>query len=1089
MADPRRERATGGPAATAEWVRPARPGNRPPLHALPDITNTTPGIRPVFHVLSAPYIASGPTGGGPLFSLTLLLARQPQPGEDSILPLITGGVCALTLSITPPPDDLAALAAGGGGAYRAIFPRRLRYALRSGDPPTPLAEVSEEGASGRGALTCTLDRASALATLAVLRGDEGGLVVECAIGFRAIGAELPPLRVTVDLARTHAALAGYGGTDRRIAEGDLGDCLATLVDSGTIRVAGAPDVSGAELSRVLLPDLLRALLPILNRVGDGDAGIQEHFRLGAQPPAGSTASFARTAGPAVVERALLVTRPLRDILRDVLDEHGVEPFVHLVVAADNGDIRPIARRLPASRGGAGGGRAVSALASLGPIAAALPAVLRTNSAARLDAHTLAVSDLVLHSTAVRPQHAWALDDLIIDGFVAGQNRLRYLPVIEGDTALWPDRVDSARSWYAPELVLVQPDPAIPDASPFRFSFQAVGHDAQGRPGLEATIRLTLRGQLSAAARAAWQAQDGKPPPVPVLLNGLSASLAIPFRDERGEARAEAITATSIETVGDDTIATFRLTDQWARLCYGALAIPGFQRQPVRLAASYTFAAYVPVREQDSRIDWGGKYAIAAPLTIPSPGNGRDGTHLAAPFRSYATTVVPAALAVHPHLIAPLDIIPAQQKTYGIRSQGRTSQLDIAIPCAEFGALYVQATESGETAIGCRDAFTLGQAQLQLYEQIEVELGTPRPGLRVYRSLQVPGRFLVVPEAYTIARFEPGDSRAYRPAIYLFSNVDAVQPARSSCILLATLQPAVPPFRRWQLLAALRQRYHPTPTLEWPTELAVTPKYGWAIADSGDGAGRITPAAAKVPDGFQVSLTTGLDGVMQLKAIIERAGVNASVTFPLNDGTSLSSTLVIDLARIDGPWAMGPVEVARAGGGVTLRNRIEQPVDISDLLLDSTDAPAGTFAVERRLAADESTTLEGVPPAGSVLPCYALAGGAGALDEIRTFIEDIYTNVIFLGSLDFAALRLAYVTIEARIIGVAGSATGTLTAADAVAEVKFVLPLTVYLAQPTLQFRLVPTTLDGTVATGPWRDWRLDTLGNVVAVATDLLQEA
>jgi hypothetical protein len=449
----------------------------------------------------------------------------------------------------------------------------------------------------------------------------------------------------------------------------------------------------------------------------------------------------------------------------------------------------------------------------------------------------------------------------------------------------------------------------------------------------------------------------------------------------------------------------------------------------------------------------------------------------------------ATLAVHPQLSpAVLDaIVVRPQKTYGIRTQGRTSRLELSVPCSGFGALYVQTADGEEQAIGCRDAMTLGQIQLRLYERIDVDLGTSRAGVTVYRSLQVPGRFLVLPQAYTVARFEPGDSRAYRPAMYLFSNVDAVNTARSSCVLMATLQPAVPPFRRRQLVDALRRQFHPHPTLEWPTDLAVTPTYSWAIADSGSGPGRITAAAAKTPDGFQVSLATGIEGVMQLKQIVEHAGITAGVTFPLSDGTSLASTLVVDLTRIEGPWLAGAVEASRSGGTVALTNRVEQAVDVAELLLFTGDAQSGVFPVERRLARGESMTLDGVPAADAVVPRYATAGEPGSLDEVRTFIEDIFTNVVFLSTVDFASRGLALIAVEARVVGVDGTVTGRLTAGEPAAELRFVLPLTVYLVHPTLQYRLSATAADGSVSTGPWREWRLDTQGNVISVTPTQLE--
>jgi hypothetical protein len=52
----------------------------------------------------------------------------------------------------------------------------------------------------------------------------------------------------------------------------------------------------------------------------------------------------------------------------------------------------------------------------------------------------------------------------------------------------------------------------------------------------------------------------------------------------------------------------------------------------------------------------------------------------------------------------------------------------------------------------------------------------------------------------------------------------------------------------------------------------------------------------------------------------------------------------------------------------------------------------------------------------------------------------------------------------------------------------VLPITTYLAQPTLQYRLTATATDGTSTARPWRDWRIDTLGNLIELDQAALQE-
>ncbi|MET0406118.1 MAG: hypothetical protein ABW123_27115 [Cystobacter sp.] len=1064
------------------------------MQALPDAGNETSSGPPLFHVVAAPRVVRALDGQAPLFSLTLLLSRPPRPGEDSILALVTGGVCAMTLSVLPSVEELAR-AEDASRALQPLFPRRTTWTLRRAEAPEPLAGFTSEGASGRGALSLSLDREDALAVLASVRGEDTSIRLECELAFRAVTAALPPLRVTVELLQAHNALAERAGGAPRLSEHEVLDVLAALIGEDAIQVMGAGALAPDALARALLEDLLRALMPVLQRVADAPEGAGRMFALRPRPLAPSTLTFQRAAGPAAVDRSLWLVHPLSRALEGLMGGYGLDAFVRLVCPASDGTLQPVPRRLPTARAVPGASRPDSPLASVGTTTAALSAVLKTNARASVSAQALLSSDLVIRSQPGRLNQAWALDDLILDRPSAlGILPLRHLPVMGGNTSgPWVDRIDPGLRWYAPELGVVEPSPTAPSStSPFLFSFRTVGHDAQGNPGLEATVRFTLRARRQGEGGEAVRVQ-ARLEPVP--LGGLSASLEIPFRDPQGKTRTQAVTATDISRVDEDVVVTFQLTDQWARLCYGALSVAGFQQQPVRLVTSYTFAAYVPIRREDSRVLWGGKTALTPIGQAPASREGSDLRRPATVVLNHATALSPlmastaavqpaAQLAVHAPLVgaASAAFFPIQRLLYGIRSQGHTDRQDVLMPCNQWGALYVQATEAGEVAMGCRDAFTVGQALPRLYERLDVDLGS-RPGLKVYRSLQVPGRFLVVPDVYTIARFEPGDSRGYRPAIYLFSSVDAVHPEQGSCILMATLQPGVPAFRREQLLELLRRQFHPHPSLEWPTELDTTPVYDWALS----GANPIQPGVAKTPEGFQVSLSTPLVSALQLKSIVEHAGVGASVRFPLSDGSRVESTLAVDLSLIEGPFVAGPIDAKRAGGAVTLVNRVEQALDVSDVVLYTAGLETGQVAVEQRLAAGQSLSLDGVPAADVLVPRYTRTGEASSLDEVRTFIEDIYTNVVFMSGVDFAGQGLAELTVEAGVIGVPGTRAVHLSAGTLVDELRFLLPLTVYLAQPTLRFRVSARATGGAITTGPWRDWRLDTLGNVISITANLFQ--
>jgi hypothetical protein len=75
------------------------------------------------------------------------------------------------------------------------------------------------------------------------------------------------------------------------------------------------------------------------------------------------------------------------------------------------------------------------------------------------------------------------------------------------------------------------------------------------------------------------------------------------------------------------------------------------------------------------------------------------------------------------------------------------------------------------------------------------------------------------------------------------------------------------------------------------------------------------------------------------------------------------------------------------------------------------------------------------------------------------------------------------------MGAPQTASATLEGSTTSAEMRFVLPLTGYLVKPTLQYRVNSIAANGSAKTGPWRDWRLDLLGNVIELDKNELVEA
>ena len=162
-------------------------------------------------------------------------------------------------------------------------------------------------------------------------------------------------------------------------------------------------------------------------------------------------------------------------------------------------LQPVPWRID-SRRQSRGPAPVAGYAAIGDSIAAMPAVLKTSRATRINAHALAASGLS-NRISGRLNH-WHLADLGLDPGVTEQNQ--NLPLIEADAPLWPDRVEAQRYWYAPAFSIRMPEPTMDLAkAPFRFGFSVVGHDGAGRPALEAHVRFTLDQSMANATRAAW----------------------------------------------------------------------------------------------------------------------------------------------------------------------------------------------------------------------------------------------------------------------------------------------------------------------------------------------------------------------------------------------------------------------------------------------------------------------------------------------------------------------------------------------------------------------------------------------------------
>lgn len=1133
-----------GPSPSARWklkrlrAEHARP---PGVFVLADASSEGGGAPSLFHYLPrAPLLARG-AGGAPVFSLTLVLGRQPGATEESVYPLIQQGLLNFDVSLDMPAAAVAELDADAGRVYRPIFHSEVSFELVRGngdEPPPrdePLARAAGSGSSARAAVGVTLGREDTLDVLAALDGTRSRLALRTTVVYRTAATEHvvavhgPATAVHDFLRERFGGRASIGRNELRRHFTDM-----TRLLGRSLRVQ-PNDATSLDLFEAFL----RSAMPVLRREpasADGASSDAEpQYSLRDRPSDGARLDYEqRVSGPE--RRSVSLPARLDEIVGGALDGLERDQFIRLVSPTADGGLAPVARirvarHSPPPRdvnGGESRMRLMHTEGRMRSLALALQPDVRTTPLA----HAVIAGDLV----ATRPLQLargrqWWLDDARLD-FGAANDAVESLPVVGAEDApLWADRRDATSYWYAPSFELVLPaGNESPEASPFLFSYSS-GVTPEGVQLLDAALRLTLRRGRSAATAARLQ-ELGGPAARSVPTDGLSVALELPFRDETGASRVQAFPA-AVSGSGDTLTVTVALIGNWVRLCYGALAYKGFQQEPARITVAYSFRAYAeggpaiagavlatihkqaltPVvaagHERAARdapffdASRGAYHFPGGELRFTAEAKERaGGAHAAA--RSARADMLLRPIGVvgvaRPVVATPIIAQPATAPTLGVletlrrefkRTVVRQERVDTLLPCDAQGAFYVERSGSDRARVGCRDALKLGQTTYRQYQELE-DAAFGDPQYRVYRSLQQPGRFLVVPTRYVITRYAATDpTRAYKPVILVYSTIDAEQEDRNHVYFDATLQPDLPPDVRRSLLAGLAAIAE-HPVVEYPTEIASEVEYAWTV----DGRVNVSPAVRQAPDSFQVTLTTDIAGTLLLRSMLETGGIRGGVTFTLPDGSVLQSQLVLELASVTGPWPQGPISVAQAPGGVELQNRCERAMTVSELRLYAGPADRGTSVpVGVELAPKDRTVVALSAAAAEVVPVAAPSGqGAATLEEVRTFVEDIETNVIFIDLVNLANHSLKDFTVKARLKGVAGTQPVALASpsngsagAGRVGEAKFTLPLTSFLEKHVLQLQVTKIPLTGRKKATPWIDWDLETRGNVVSIEWEMIQ--
>ena len=395
-----------------------------------------------------------------------MLSRTPQPDEDSIHPLIDGGVLSCTLTLAAPEGVRTAAERSG---LQPVFAQPASFSITDGARTLASAEAMGSGASA--ALSLPLDRDQVLDVLSAIDGSPSRLSVRAEVVYR--GSEARRVELTGSWRGVHAAIRRHIGPDGTISLGALRVGFAAMASAGVISSSGVPAEDAAAFET-----FLRGAAPILVRRTPAldPADPANRFTLrGAGAPDGVLHSV-RT-----VSRTTMRTRSLRTPLHLVLATlAGVDRERFLsVVAQGSAEAAPQpVPRLVVSRGArsagreAGGDPAPSRMAALPGGLRSMTLALTPDVAAAPRADELIASDMVGRKlVSLAHVGMWAADDAVIAD-PADEPAPESLPVVSDPSApLWQDRATPSTYWYAPGFALARPQPNDdPDASPFLFTF-------------------------------------------------------------------------------------------------------------------------------------------------------------------------------------------------------------------------------------------------------------------------------------------------------------------------------------------------------------------------------------------------------------------------------------------------------------------------------------------------------------------------------------------------------------------------------------------------------------------------------------------
>ncbi|GAB2659653.1 hypothetical protein GCM10027036_11600 [Flavihumibacter cheonanensis] len=649
--------------------------------------------------------------------------------------------------------------------------------------------------------------------------------------------------------------------------------------------------------------------------------------------------------------------------------------------------------------------------------------------------------------------------------ISGAETIKNYPIVTDDSSqYWLNR------WNQQEvLILTEPLLAIPnlqtppEQAGFRFLFRNTGlTDSNGKPILEGSLQVTLSHIISESVKAKAEAAFPGKGISAIQFDQISYLLTIPYVNDAQETVNLQLSPGKITMLDNgQTQLVFHLLNNAIRMCYAAIS--GTQPK-LKLQVAMAFSGYSKLEPQLLQLN----SIVGTKLSLTKLNRG-----VKPAWNNRIETLL------QPVVLAQL-IEPAVQ--YKIQSYVRSKEVDLHFPCTEFGAYFQEESGGVLTAVGCKEAYKLGEVSAVLY--------TPIPSLesdqyKVYRSTNVPNEFLVVPTQYIIGRqsVEDNGRQLLKPMILLYSTLDAVS-GTSKWVLDATLIPDMSLIQRHTLKKACAKLTPYPPQIQYLTEIPMGTSEAVVSLDQMTGT---TTNIYPYGEYLRMTIETDISSILILLEMLKRDAINGLLSINLPEQEKYSTRIVPSLQQIGGEWNMGHCVFSYDGKGkLKLSNQTECRLQLSGItgLLDLEEEEEMELAAEMDAFGELEKTVPELGYQGFIADYRLVDPVPVELEQINQYIEDVQCQVIFICTSDLKEAGLATIEISFKLKGQTEPQKIELSAEERSQEVYIQMPVTHFLMERIIEYKiskLVKTDNSETIPTTGYSEQDLSEKGNFISI--------